>query len=985
MSKKKIKFKFDPNQEYQTKAINSVVDLFDGMESYVPEFSLGDEIKPNLPEDEMLYESELLTNLQNIQDRNELSTSYELAMDTGMVNEWTGIESHEFPQFTIEMETGTGKTYVYLRTIYELNKKYGFTKFIIIVPSIAIYQGTMKAEQMTRSHFASLYDNTSLNLIPYSGDRVNRVRGFANSEQLQVLLMTIDSFNKSTNKIYKSTDKLQGTNLMPFEFIAKTRPIVILDEPQSIDTTEKARAAIRTLKPLFQLRYSATHRRSPNLVYRLTPVEAYHQGLVKKIEVTGIDALDDLSNSQIALEDVLTKPFRAKVRTLVLRDGKSAVETITLKQGDNLYKFTNREKHKTGYVVEDINISQDKSFLLFENSIKLEQGGTTAPHRKEIFRAQIRETIISHLQQQERLKPYGIKVLTLFFIDSVANYTAEDGIIRRFFDENFEELKKSYGDFKDLSAKDVQSSYFAKKTVKEKTGNYEIAIDTTSRNKAERESEKEAFRLIMQDKERLLSFSEPTSFIFAHSALKEGWDNPNVFQICTLNQTVSDIKKRQEIGRGLRLCVNQDGDRIFDDDINVLEVIANESYKNYVDALQKEYKDDGEDAPPKPTSSRKSTIYRNDRIFDSKDFQNFWEKLQKKTTYKISFNTEEVIKESIARLSGEKFPKPKMVITKGQFIMSNYHICLDEVTGDTAKLSIEIESSDGQNRKYSIPARKNTQLAKALDDETLRDYKVLEIIGGEEDDQKVIFRNDEELTRWQEIHFQVGKGQKPKVDSIQDLDGKFSVFDFIGRAVNETSLTRKSLTQIFLGLPKNVQETIFTNPEGFTGKFIEIIRNVVGEHISKNVEFTITADKSFDLVDLFPEMKKCPQRELADACDNGLYDRMQVDSEVERKFVEKFLCKYPDVILYFKFPPKYKIDFPSIIHNYNPDWGIVRENGNNGYKLEIVIETKGGTDLSKLRFSSEGWKIRCAERYFDTLGIKYDFTDVTSFDWNKVI
>lgn len=982
--KPKIKFQFDANQDYQLQAINSTVDLFEGMGNFRPEFSLGDEIKPNLPEDEILFESEIRTNLENIQERNGVPIAQELEIESGMVMEGAGVESHEFPSFTVEMETGTGKTYVYLRTIYELFARYGFTKFIIVVPSVAIYEGVRKTEEITRSHFASLYENNTLNLIPYDGNRVNRVRSFATANTPQVLLMTIDAFNKTSNNFYKQTDALQGSSLRPFEFVQKTRPIVILDEPQSIDNTEKAKAAIRTLKPLFTLRYSATHRRSPNLIYRLTPVEAYHRSLVKKIEVTGIGELETLHDAQLALQNVEPNPFRAKIRTLVLRNGISNVAEFVLKQGDDLFTQTKREEHRNSFVVKEINVTPGNQFISFENGEKIRLGAQDAPMRSEVFRAQIRETVCEHLEKQERLAPHGIKVLSLFFIDRVENYTAEDGIIRRLFDEIFDELKQSYSHFKNLSAEEVRGAYFAKKKVKEKDGEKEIALNTESRNKEEREAEKAAFSLIMREKEKILAFDEPVSFIFAHSALREGWDNPNVFQICTLNQSRSDIKKRQEIGRGLRLCVNQNGERIFDDDVNILRVVANESYQQFVEQLQNEYHEAGEEAPPKPTKPRPSTIHRNDDLFTSSDFREFWARLSRRTSYKIKIDTDALIDECVQKLQFIKFPEPKIIITKGRFVLSTYNLKLEKIENGTAYVVVERKTSDSAERVDKFPLKVGSSLARATGDNALRDYKVLEIID-EEDAERVIFTNEQILTRYQQVHFNVSHGQKPLVAEVKNVNSdKFPVFDFIGRAVKETQLTRKTLNQIFFRLPETVQQAVFRNPEGFADKFIETIRDCLAVHVAKNVEFTVDAENAYDLEELFPTEKKVPQRELVEACSSGLYNKMQVDSEVEVRFVERCLRRYPNVILYFKFPPKFKLDFPSIIHDYNPDWGIIRKD-EGGYKLELVVETKGTTDIEKLRFSSEGWKIRCAERYFDTLGIRYKVSDSNSFNWNELM
>lgn len=972
----KIKFQFDPDQEYQLAAVRSVVDLFEGHTPYRAGFLGSEEIIPNIPPDEMLYDSDLRSNLEYVQNANGLPVTGELEKESGMVLEGIGVDSHDFPQFTVEMETGTGKTYVYLRTIYELNKHYGFTKFIVVVPSIAIYEGVFKTDLITRSHFASLYDNNTLNLIPYDGSRPGQVRNFANSSQIQVLLMTIDSFNKKSNNFYKSTDKLQGSGLRPFEFVATTRPIVILDEPQSIDSTEKAKSAIRTLRPLFSLRYSATHRRSPNLVYRLSPVDAYHQGLVKKIEVTGIDALDNLNDMQLALEDVLMAPFRAKIRTLVNRGGTSSLETVTVKQGEDLYKHTKREEHLDGFKVEEISVNGEKPSIVFENQIKLELGATTAPLRAEIFRAQIRETIIEHLQRQEKLHDLGIKVLSLFFIDRVSNYTDDNGIIRKLFDQEFEQLKRSYKHFSNVSSEEVRSSYFAKK----KSAAGEFAIDTSAKTAEEREAEKAAFSLIMRDKEKLLSFDEKVSFIFAHSALKEGWDNPNVFQICTLNQTISEVKKRQEIGRGLRLCVDQTGQRIFDEDVNVLTVIANDSYKDYVESLQNEYVADGEtEAPPKPSSSRKSTAFRRDPIFLAADFREFWERLEQKAEYIIKLESTSVIKDCVQRLSSYRFPEPKIVISKGEFIMASYRISLDRISGAVAHLKIASKASDGSETVRSIPVEVGTKLDKVCKDDALREFKVMAVTGDPE--PRVVFENDAELNQYNEIPLDIQISRKPVVSTVEFRSNAASVFDFISRAASETQLTRKTLIEIFFGLPETTQEQVFKNPEGFTNKVIEVAKDVVGRTVAESIEYRIVPDQRADLEELFPVTKSYPQRELIPAGDRGLYDQMQVDSDVERNFINGNLVSQSDVLFYFKFPPKFKINLPKIINNYNPDWGIVRQPDGTVQNYEIVIETKGGADIARLRFASEGWKIRCAMRFFAELGIRYRHVDGNTFTW----
>lgn len=988
----KLHLKFDPNQEYQLTAINSVVKLFDGLPRYEKGFVLGDEIVPNLPEDESIYEDFLLENLNAIQRQNEIPENTDLEVDDGLVMEGAGNESWRSPSFTVEMETGTGKTYVYLRTIYELRKNYGFSKFIIVVPSVAIFEGVKKTFQITKSHFNSLYGNEVVNLIPYDGAQISKVRSFATSSFTEIMVMTIAAFNGITKKLYKPNEKLPGERIA-YQYIQETCPILILDEPQSIDNTEKAKEAIRTLHPLFTLRYSATHRIKPNLLYRLTPVDAYRQNLVKKIQVIGISEEENLNRPILTLESVNESPITAKVKTRIQEKATLKESTITLKQGDNLFDKTRREEHQNGYRVEEISVAKNHEFVKFENTLTIRLKENLAPSRPEIFRFQIRETIKQHMEMQENLHSQGIKVLSLFFIDRVANYTADDGIIRTFFDQEFYQLKQEYSHFQNYSAEQVREAYFA--TKKEKSGE-EVAIDiqTKSKNKKQQEeqrkAEKKAFTLIMQKKEQLLSFNEPVSFIFAHSALKEGWDNPNVFQICTLNQTVSDIKKRQEIGRGLRLCVDQNGTRIHDEDINVLTVIANESYEQYAANLQQEYTEAGEEAPPKPKRPKQSKVKRKDELFQSNDFQEFWNKLCQRTKYKITVNTDDLIEKCVNNLNAVDFPEPKIVLTKGRFIITEYTIRLESVQGNKATICLQTKSTEKNqddnssifvDKKCTVKAKND--LSKIFDDPCLSRLTVSKVIDKGED-SLVRFSGQEktELTKYQPIVFTSEKGQTPDKTTVQTLNDTYPIFNLIDRAAKETKLTRATLNRIFQGMSEDKKGTLLRNPEGFASTFITTIKEVATYHVVRNIEFTVDVGQLPLSVDkLFPSEKSLAQKELIDAGQRGLYNQVQIDSEVEKRFVTNRLKDDKKVVLYFKFPPAFKVNFPKVVGNYNPDWGIIREGDNGKHILQLVRETKGRTDIDNLRFIHEKLKINCAERHFQAIGIDYRVIDDTIVDW----
>ena len=996
-----MRIQFDAEQAYQKTAVKSVVRLFEGLEKYEREYKMdAQEIVANLPEDDELWESSLLDNLNAVQMDNGIEPNRDLDIDEG--DNLMSLEPHRFPSFNIEMETGTGKTYIYFRTVYELYRTYGFNKFIIVVPSVAIYQGVKKTFEITRQHFNGLYDKPIVHLTDYDGGNVAVVKNFAVQTSCEVLLITLDSFNKKSNTLYKETDKLPGSPLLAYEYLQRTRPILILDEPQNMDS-DTARKALRTLNPLLALRYSATHKSVHNLLYRLTPIEAFRQGLVKRIQVGAITEDDNYNGSFIALLEVKAQAGstpRAVVQTLKQVGSEREMQNFTLKINDKLQSLTNMAEHED-YVVRNISGMQGDEFIEFSNEISIRLNETVGSSRPAVFRAQIRQTINEHFNRQNALLGRGIKVLSLFFIDRVANYTdADNGIIRQIFDQEYELLRQNNAYFKDFGAEEVRDAYFSsyKKKVKGGTEQTYYVEDENAGDSDAKKAQKASFELIMKNKELLLTLPNRSPnlkarvcFIFAHSALKEGWDNPNVFQICTLNQTISDRKKRQEIGRGLRLSVNQEGERIADETVNILTVIPNESYESYVSGLQRDYKSDGRysdsDLPPRP-SRKKLTIKRNDEVFNHPDFKQFWLKLSKNVSYKIDFEIDVFVKDCLNKLRTTKFPMPSISIKKGEYVQTEVKILFISANVHQARLRIELEDTRRVKRYYEGDFEIFDDLSEKITDTAfkkfLKDFQ-LHTISPEGYNPSVKFSNGYETSKFRPLRMDTELGILAKAKTMNiKLEEYHPVFDVISRTANETKLTKKTILKLFEGVLVEQRQACTLNPEGFTEKFIGVIKNELAKHIAERLIFEVIDERPEDLNNMFPIDPKFVQERLKEAGKNSIYNLVQVDSDVEEQFVEDRIKNQPNVLFYFKFPRRFKIDFPKIIHDYNPDWGIMYRDNDKQLKIELVRETKGTVDKAAMRFESEGLKITCAERYFKALGIDYRHVTDKTEDWYEV-
>ncbi|MBN4049497.1 DEAD/DEAH box helicase family protein, partial [bacterium AH-315-N03] len=604
-----MKIKFNPDLDFQAEAVSSIVDLFQGQETCQTNFTVGGldtTAQLGLYESDLgignrlkLLEEEILANLATVQIRNGLKTSAAL----GDLN------------FTVEMETGTGKTYVYLRSIFEWHRRYGFTKFIIVVPSLAIKEGAFKSLQMTEDHFKGLYDNVRFDYFVYDSQKLGQVRNFATSDCIQIMIINIDAFRRSftdpmkeskANIIHRPHDRMTGAK--PIEFIQATNPIVIIDEPQSVfgKGSKKAAEAIDSLNPLCTFQFSATLRERHHQIFRLDSVDAYERKLVKQIEVAGITVTDSHNNAYVRLISVDNKKgITARIEYDAIRKGQIKREKKKVKTGVDLVELSGGRDVYDGYIIEEIYCAEGQEYISFTGTGTIVRLGQAVGevNQDQYKRLQIRKTIDEHLDKELRLRPKGIKVLSLFFIDRVANYRSYDddghsvkGKYALMFEEEYAKAikKPKYADlFKSVdletAPEGVHNGYFAQDKKKDSGGRARLK---ESKGAGTTVADEGAYQLIMRDKERLLSFDSKLKFIFSHSALREGWDNPNVFQICTLNETASVMKKRQEIGRGLRICVNQDGERVYGFEVNTLTVMANESYEDFARKLQKEIEDD---------------------------------------------------------------------------------------------------------------------------------------------------------------------------------------------------------------------------------------------------------------------------------------------------------------------------------------------------------------------------------------------------------
>ena len=577
----KLKFK---NQEFQTDAASAVVDLFKGQEKLQSTFEITNIESTDLfNQNEFgvsnvvkISKEELLNNMHEIQRKNNLPLTDDIVDENGALH----------LSFSEEMETGTGKTYVYTKTIFELNKRYGFTKFIIVVPSVAIREGVYKSLEVTREHFENQYDNVPCRYFIYNSSKLSDVRQFATSSNIEIMIINIDAFKKAENIINQAQDKLNGETAM--KYIQETNPIVIIDEPQSVDNTDKAKEAIASLNPSCVLRYSATHREKINLMYRLTPVDAYQMGLVKQICVSSNEVANDFNKPYVKLLSVSNENgFKAKIELDVeAKGGSVSRKTVTVKPNDDLFLMSGERELYDGYAIAGIDCTPGFECIEFSNTETVMLGKSIGSIDENIIKeAQIKKTIRIHLDKELRYLDHGIKVLSLFFIDEVKKYRTPEGekgpyaeMFERCYNElinlpKYQPLKSQFP----ADATAIHNGYFSQ----DKKGTFK---DT----KGDTAADYDTYNTIMRDKEWLLSYDCPLRFIFSHSALKEGWDNPNVFQICTLIEQKSTFTCRQKIGRGLRLCVNQDGERIEDKNINVLHVVANESFSEFAETLQKE-------------------------------------------------------------------------------------------------------------------------------------------------------------------------------------------------------------------------------------------------------------------------------------------------------------------------------------------------------------------------------------------------------------
>lgn len=982
-----MKIRFSADLDYQADAVSAISDIFSGQDVTRSTFSvptLGGQV--GLFEDDLgvgnrlrLLDDEVLRNTQTIQLRNGLAPSGVL----------TGLD------FTVEMETGTGKTYVYLRTIFELNRRYGFTKFIVVVPSIAIKEGTFKALQMTESHFRELYDNAPYDYFVYDSAKLNQVRNFAASSAIQIMVINIDAFRKaveesgSSNIIHRRHDRLSGAR--PIDFIRSTNPIVIIDEPQSTVSTAKSAEAIAALNPLCTLRYSATHTDKLAMVYRLDSVDAYQRKLVKQIEVSSVTTDSMHNDAYVRLLSVDNKkpgPITAQLEIDVFARGAVSRKKIRVRGGSDLYELSGDRDLYEGYIVDDIYCEPGSEFISFTSNahvVRLGQAiGDADP--LEIKRLQIRSTIEAHLQKELALRPRGIKVLSLFFIDRVANYRTYDdegnpmpGPYARIFEEEYDrEIQKPVydplfgGPERDYDVAGLHDGYFAQ----DRRGGRIAWKD--SRGEGKTAADESAYGLIMKDKERLLSLDEPLRFIWSHSALREGWDNPNVFQICTLNESASTVKKRQEIGRGMRICVDQGGERVYGFDVNTLTVIANESYHDFAKALQKEIetetgikfgvvaKHDFAAIPVIGTKGEQSSL----GVVES---ETIWSHLRGEGYLDANGKIQDALRADLkagdAKLPDEWHEIEPLVLALLTKVAGSLHIRNRDdrrpiTVNKHVLLSPEFEllwNRVKHRTSYRVDFDSEELIKRCIVDigENLRvarpRYRLETGLLSTE-------RSGIETELIQDRQASYGDDSHPLPDIVQILQ-------------DETMLTRETIVDILIRSRR--LDAFRKNPQKFIEEVTRIIKSTMQQFLVDGISYHRIGDDEYFAQELFEseELFGYIEKNMVESV-KSVYDHVVFDSDIESDFARRLELN-PEVKLFAKLPAWFKI--PTPLGTYNPDWAVLVERDDQ-QKLYFVVETKGSAVASELR-PREAAKIRCGQKHFEALetGVRYELADTYEY------
>jgi len=975
-----MNFKFTSTLDYQLDAINSVIDLFEGSQIKngifsisIPQLMLNN--YSGISNRLQINRELLLENLQNIQLRNNLKRSLSLSDNEDLI-------------FDIEMETGTGKTYVFLRTILELNKKYNLKKFIIVVPSVAIKEGILKTLQMIKSHFCQIYNNIPYDYFIYDSNNLTAVSWFARNNNIEIMIITIQAFNKdlsninTTNVMYYENDTIGNK---PIELIKQTNPIIIIDEPQTSAETIKSKIAIKNLNPLFTLRYSATFKSRSNLIYKLDSIDAFNKGIVKKIQIIDYE-IDSPNSSKIYIKLISTnaKNLSALVELKFLnKKGEIEKKEIKVFKNEDFYEITKNSIYlNQNFIVTEISFIDNS--IKFLNGIMISSNyQLTELSNDKAKKLQIRYTIEQHLKMQLDLKRDNVKVLSLFFIDRVSNYRKtvnKEQIFGKYalwFEELFIKIASS-PKYKSLFinqnietlAKTVHGGYFSgdKKGVKDTKGTSKL--------------DQQVYQKIMRDKENLINFNEPLAFIFSHSALKEGWDNPNVFQICTLNEnSESKIKKKQEIGRGLRICVNQSGERLIDNPNNILTIIVNNAYKEFVDQLQKEIESD-----------------------EGIKFRKFTNLMFAQIEYEVEINGintitvigskksnsiyDELIKLELIDVYGNADKKIIDLIKIKDFLINENHnlknAVLEVINDQKRILKITRSNSDKElkfNKEFlndknfinfwKIISKKTTYRIN-FDDQKLID-ETIKNINTFLDENPISNSNIEIKKMTSKLSFNHSTCISENINYDDDLliheITNYDIPDILSNIEEQTNLKRKTIYLILLD--SKIFDHIIQNPLECQNIVIKIINKSKLNILKDGLEYIIDEDqiqqKNIDEND-FLQSSIINSKEIISVNKNSNnykkypYNYVLCDSKIEFDFAKEAFNS-PLIYEFIKFPKKFKIKTP--VGSYNPDFGLLTNNFKN-----FVIETKGSNDDNQLR-KSEKDKIDFAKKHFSAISKEY--------------